>query len=284
MIVFMPFFMLDGKIFQYKVVNEELDLIALYFITWASGLIYNFYYLNKSKRLVFEYEKGYLNETAHHQDIKYLRTVIQIQFVCLIVTLLSAVLFVMRYFWGNIHDEVVENCINMAWLVFSFIGYILGYYAINQPEIFKVNEEILSDPEISSNDSLKIKGSDETLKSVELDPTLHQLKMDLLHYFNEGKPYLNNNLTINDLSDYFDVPVLSISKAINQGFNKNFFDFVNTYRVNEFKKQLRDPKNKNLTLLGIAYGVGFNSKTSFNRAFKKITSQTPSEYIQGLEL
>ena len=64
------------------------------------------------------------------------------------------------------------------------------------------------------------------------------------------------------------------NNIINENLYKNFFDFINTYRIEEMKKQLQGESK--YTILGIAYESGFNSKSSFNRIFKKYTGQTPS--------
>jgi AraC-like DNA-binding protein len=60
---------------------------------------------------------------------------------------------------------------------------------------------------------------------------------------------------------------------------KKLFDFINSYRIEEFKIRFEDPRNRQFTMLAIAFDVGFNSKTAFNRAFKKMTSQSPREYF-----
>ena len=66
--------------------------------------------------------------------------------------------------------------------------------------------------------------------------------------------------------------------------NQNFFDFINGYRIKEAKRLLVDPKGELLTILAIAEEVGFNSKSSFNTAFKKITGMTPTEYKKSVSL
>ena len=71
--------------------------------------------------------------------------------------------------------------------------------------------------------------------------------------------------------------------GVNKKVGKNFYDFVNQYRLEEFKRLLSDPKNRNLTLLSLAIDCGFNSKSSFNRHFKKVTGQTPSQYFAALK-
>jgi AraC-like DNA-binding protein len=69
-----------------------------------------------------------------------------------------------------------------------------------------------------------------------------------------------------------------LSYVINTGFQKNFNDFVNAYRVADFQKKVNDPKLSHYTLLALAYECGFNSKSTFNRAVKKATGQLPSTF------
>ena len=70
---------------------------------------------------------------------------------------------------------------------------------------------------------------------------------------------------------------------INAGAGKNFNDFVNAYRVDEFKRQVREPASAHLSFLGLALDCGFNSKATFNRAFKKFTGTSPKEFTEAQE-
>jgi AraC-like DNA-binding protein len=72
-----------------------------------------------------------------------------------------------------------------------------------------------------------------------------------------------------------------ISKVINQGFQLNFNDFINTYRIKAVKEKLHAGEQKTQTLLGIAFDCGFNSKATFNRAFKKETGVSPKEWLSN---
>ncbi len=91
--------------------------------------------------------------------------------------------------------------------------------------------------------------------------------------------YLEPELSLSDVATKLKTNTSILSAAINQNFNKNFNDFVNEYRVEEFKRLIILPESKNLTLLAVAYDSGFNSKTTFNRAFKKFTGLSPKEYL-----
>jgi AraC-like DNA-binding protein len=71
-----------------------------------------------------------------------------------------------------------------------------------------------------------------------------------------------------------------VSKMINQGFGQNFNDFINQFRIEAVKEKLQKGEHLQQTLLGIAFDCGFNSKATFNRSFKKITGQSPKEWIE----
>ncbi len=96
------------------------------------------------------------------------------------------------------------------------------------------------------------------------------------------KPYLNPDLNLSELAKQANVTRGQLSEIINSGFQMNFNDFVNSYRVNAFKGMLKEGKHKQLSLLGIAYECGFNSKATFNRVFKKLTNFSPTQYLQSL--
>ncbi len=93
-----------------------------------------------------------------------------------------------------------------------------------------------------------------------------------------NKLYRNPRLSISDLSKVVDISERIISNAVNQELGKNFFQFINEYRVEELKERLKDPSNDHLKILSLAFDAGFNSKASFNRVFKSYTGQTPKEY------
>ena len=96
----------------------------------------------------------------------------------------------------------------------------------------------------------------------------------------ENKAYLDPELNLSDLAKLANMSRAQLSETINTGFNKNFNDFVNGYRVEAFKSMLKKNKQEQLSLLGIAQECGFNSKATFNRVFKKLTSFSPTEYLK----
>lgn len=106
------------------------------------------------------------------------------------------------------------------------------------------------------------------------------IKAKILTSFETDKLHLEPELTITALSDKISEPVKSISQVINESFNCNFFDFINSIRIQESKQKIQDNDKlaRPLTISEIMYESGFNSKSAFNRAFKKHTGLTPTDF------
>ena len=119
----------------------------------------------------------------------------------------------------------------------------------------------------------------EVRRSLLSENELEKLKEKLQTVMRDERPYLEPTITLTDLTRILGVNSNVLSHAINQGFDKNFNDFINEYRINEVKSKLRDMDES--TLLGIAFDSGFNSKATFNRAFKKFTGVSPKEYQEN---
>ena len=98
-------------------------------------------------------------------------------------------------------------------------------------------------------------------------------------FIKEEKPFQNPELTLTDVAKKLQTNASVISKAINQGFGLNFNDFINNYRIEAVKQCFENGEHKKSTLLGIAFDCGFNSKATFNRAFKKNTGLSPKDFL-----
>lgn len=154
-------------------------------------------------------------------------------------------------------------------LITSLSIYAIGYSAISTPEIFKA----VPDFDLQSFELNKQIPVSEPRNANKFP----ELKEKLLQYMDSNKPYLKSDLKISELADSLTVPYYHLSQLINDEFFVNFYDFINKYRVEEAKKLLIEDTN-NYKILAIAYEVGFNSKATFNRVFKKFTDLTPSEF------
>lgn len=116
------------------------------------------------------------------------------------------------------------------------------------------------------------------LNSNEIEKYTKDLEQIMMDY----KLYLNPDLSLKDLSSYLELPANYVSQLLNQGFDKNFSEYVNTFRLNEFKERVLLEENKALTIMAVAYDSGFNSKTVFNTFFKKMEGTTPNTYLKNI--
>ncbi len=151
-----------------------------------------------------------------------------------------------------------------------FISY-LGYYGISQSKIllpeFLVNT-------ITTNN----KPEQKELKKIFDHQEMTSLKLELINIIENKKPYLIEDLTLNQLATLIPTTDKKLSTLLNQFMKISFYDYINSHRVAEVKKMIHDPISNKYTLLAIAYECGFKSKTSFNRIFKKTTGYSPSAY------
>ena len=96
----------------------------------------------------------------------------------------------------------------------------------------------------------------------------------------DAAPYLNPDLSLRSLAGLINMHPNQLSWLLNDSLGKNFNEFVNHYRVETFKNLAKDSTNANITVLGLAYDSGFNSKTVFNNYFKKETGLTPKQFLK----
>lgn len=155
----------------------------------------------------------------------------------------------------------------------TFILFV-GYTAYVQPEVFKKKDQLPLKNGVPI-DKYKNSALTENL-SLELRSTL----LDLLH---KEKLYKQNNLNLELLSEKLGTNRHGASQVINEHFNMNFFNLINKYRIKEAKEIFNQDYHCNLTIIEVAYTVGFNNKVTFNKAFKEETGMTPTQYIKGLK-
>nr|WP_246615772.1 helix-turn-helix domain-containing protein [Aquimarina litoralis] len=95
---------------------------------------------------------------------------------------------------------------------------------------------------------------------------------------NEEKPYLDGAISLTTLAGSLNVNPKALSFVINEYLHKNFNHYINDWRIEEVKKRLNNEEYDKFKMLTIAFDCGFNSKSTFNLAFKKATGLSPSEY------
>jgi AraC-like DNA-binding protein len=280
----MTYFLMDASTFEAKIADPHSDLYLMRFSFGCAALLFNLYYWTASNRALKSYKENYENSNSYEQNFQYLSTVLFIQAICLFAWGATSIIAIVSSWLGQDVFNFLEFSIETMWIIFSMITFFLGYFAIHEPDLFRVPEMV---NQLTPIVPLSISnGIDQgKLGSAEReDDTIENLEEEMGRvalYMSAQKPYINSKLNLVELSHHLKLPPYLLSKIINVGFKRNFFDFVNGYRVEEFKRRVEDAQFRHYSLLSIAFEVGFNSKTAFNRSFKKITNQTPSSYFKN---
>lgn len=158
-------------------------------------------------------------------------------------------------------------------ILFLGIIYFISYKAFSQPQIFQDIEKLLPKPKPA------IKYASSKLS----EDKLSEIQSRLEQLMRNEKRYLKGDLNIQEMANSLEVSRQYLTQVINEKMECNFNDYINAFRVEEFKQRSKNTKYKNYTLLALALESGFNSKTSFNTIFKKHTGMTPSQYRKTTE-
>jgi AraC-like DNA-binding protein len=166
----------------------------------------------------------------------------------------------------NSHEIAVNNK-----LLINKDNFLNSYIAENEPNIHPY-DTTGSDTPISN--LIPDKTAEAKLNDDEIQSRID----NLLDWMVEKQPFLEPSLTIQNLASQLNLPTTELSGLINNHLNKRFFDFINEYRIKKAVEFLQNTSKKEFSIKEIYYEVGFNSKSSFNTAFKKYTCKTPKEY------
>lgn len=198
---------------------------------------------------------------------------------------ISIAVSVMGFFWViDILFQLSEN-----YFLFDFftsflvllIVFQITYHWFLQEEIYPYTiKEIKEIKEVIKDANT----AEDKKKKLILDADLQKIKTELLILMEKEKPFLDCEISLIKLAKKINVSPHLLSYTINKGFDENFFQFINGYRIKEAQKLILDSNMNHLSLLGIGFEVGFNSKTVFNTTFKKVTGKTPSEFKKGVPI
>lgn len=158
----------------------------------------------------------------------------------------------------------------------------LGYFGIRQSGIFTPANLYKTAPaggipapveKIENHPRRKYASSGVT---GEMSSEIHQRLVQLMQ---EEKLYTEPDLSLSMLAERIRVHPNYLSQVINEKEGKTFFEYINNLRIEEFKRLAALPENRQYTIMSLAYDCGFNSKSSFNKNFKKVSGQSPSDYL-----
>ena len=248
--------------------NFDPPLLFLFFLilTVLSGTIYFILTVRLFRKLDIKIFNNY--SYSADIDLKWLRWLVLV--FGIVWTILICVTVIHHVF--NMFSMVF--CTDGLFLSLSAFVILIGYLGLKQKVIFSTAdfEEFIG----TSKPLAKYAGSRLT------ESEAKQYAEKLSEYMKSSRPYLNPELTLSQLAGDLGISSHFLSQVINEKFGLNFFDFINGYRVEEFKERTFDPKYSNFSLLGIALECGFNSKSAFNRIFKQKTGLTPSQFKRTL--
>lgn len=165
---------------------------------------------------------------------------------------------------------------------------VLGYFGVKQMGIFTSATSGVKQEEKEASIQIEAPSEEETTaplkpkyeKSGLTEAQAATIYGNLMKSISNEKVFTDPELTLGILARKLDVHSNHLSQVINTYEQKNFYDFINFHRIEEFKRIVAMSESRNYTLVSLAYDCGFNSKASFNRNFKKVTGVAPSEFIQ----
>ncbi|WP_298339016.1 helix-turn-helix domain-containing protein [uncultured Algibacter sp.] len=260
-IILLPNFFLASKetqigfISNFHLTKESYYISMIGRIIEVIYIVAELYYLLRYRKLLLE------NYTSKDAFYNY-HWVKQLIIFILIGQLLTFIKAIVRD--SGEFDMAFVNIFRIILLLFGlFFSFWLVFKALLSPKLFRgiavnlrLSKEIVKDGN---------KENDNLIKNIKT-------------FMNEKEPFLDPSLTVKSLSEKINIPHRELSVLINQELGQHFFDFVNGYRVEKAKSIFKNNTETKLTVLEVLYEVGFNSKSSFNTAFKKHTGQTPTAF------
>jgi AraC-like DNA-binding protein len=174
-------------------------------------------------------------------------------------------------------------------LAMSVLVYAIGYMGLRQPEVFRYETAeypVVKLPPVASPPPVLPDEAEASIPRYERsglgDVEAERLKSSLLVVMERERPWKDSELTLADLAAQLNSTPHKLSEVLNSQLGQTFYDFVNGYRVREVQRRIKAGEARALKMLALAMDAGFASKSTFNQAFKKHTSQTPSDFRQAV--
>jgi AraC-like DNA-binding protein len=275
--------------------GKPLDLVIAEYLQYPHGITY----VALTIRLLRRHQARLLEtrSSIEHINLRWLRNL-----TVAIAAIWALATGIMLFNLAGITIPGERRLIELA--VSAFV-YGIGYFGLGQPEIFLGRRvrtgttdahpipaaATASAPSalaaVASESSIVVEEDEEEpgYEKSGLTPEEAELRTtQLLRIMTERQLYKRSELTLQELAEEMDISPHNLSEILNTRIGKNFYDFVNGYRVEEAMRRLRDPRLAHLTVLAIAEESGFNSKSTFNAFFRNHTGLTPSKYRSAQHL
>lgn len=264
------YFIIQPKNVQRSILSNVLSHQFSGIVSFVSALIFVqfLFYIIASLRLISLYKKTAAQHLSNRRqiDISWLSSTVIFFLVLIVLIILNGLV--------TQTSLATYYLVGFNIIILTMFGFIITVLlkALHKPYFFS-----FSDSGGDSSTEQAIIAPKSGLTETETREKEKEIQV-VLNYMQNSKPYLEPELTLEQLASQLSMKPRVLSQMINEILGQNFFDFINRYRIDEASLLLTNPKDKKITILEVLYGVGFNSKSSFNTLFKKYTGLTPTEY------
>lgn len=249
---------------EFVTMVQKRSLIIPFFTIEITGILFNLYFWYRCFGLLRIYIKKEKDNLSYSQDIAtYLKAFLWVFGAFLILWIVGFV----QYYFLRIYMSFVNY--NVVWISIPVFIYIIGFYSLKQPDIFRM--------------PLAKKNSSKTKERLDIKE-IQQLNTKLEKVMVQQKLYLDQKLTLVDLANSLEISTNKISWFLNNVHKTNFYEYINKYRVEAFIEKVQNGEHHDHTLLALAIDSGFNSKSTFNKAFRTFANDTPRAYIKKLSV
>lgn len=265
--IFLMLFNPDEIVFSQGFIWFKKPIFPFHFYGLYLAVVAGFYTLAAFVYIVKH--KRYLSKTQS-SEIRNVLNWLQYWILAAVVFFLLTYLVVeLSVSFGEIERRLTFHIVSAFISVYIFF---ISYWGIRKTNAFRkfnlLNFNLLNSDNIDNLSNEK---------------DLEQLAVNLQHTIENKQLYLDPDISLSDLSKKIQIPAGKLSLVINKKLGKNYYDYMNEYRVREFIKRLSEGSDPKLSLLGLAFDCGFRSKSTFNSFFKRLTGQTPSAFKKNLE-
>lgn len=266
---YLPYYILQSaeKLVDFKQYGTLISDISENIWEWNFEIVLNTAFLIAALNELKKYNSKIKEQLSDIQktDLHLTQLLIKVSFI----TYFAEFIVVYMTLYGFEHYKILFQ---IFYLLYSATILLIGYDAITSNKY--INQLIDAWSSKKTEDKQAVKYAKSTLT----DSQAEEISKKLTECMDNEKPYLKPQLRIKDMESITGISSHQISQVINDVFNKNFYEFVNAYRVNEAIRILNNREYINYTYSAIGFEAGFNSKSAFYNSFKRETGKTPAQY------